>query len=149
MRQSKKPANFFSREHQQRLIAAIIEAESKTSGEIRVHLERRSKGDPAREAEVLFDRLGMADTGLHNGVLIYMTIADRRLVILGDEGIDEKVGPNFWDEILQSMIDQFKQDRFIEGLEKGIVAIGEKLAEYFPRRAEDINELSNEISTGE
>jgi uncharacterized membrane protein len=149
MKSNTKPSRFFSREEQQRLIAAITEAENKTSGEIRVHLERKATGDPYEEAKILFERLGMTKTGLRNGVLIYMTLSDNNLVILGDKAINQKVTEKFWDDVLKTMLAKFQKDHFIEGLENGIALIGDKLLQFFPLTTNDINELSNEISTGD
>ena len=143
---SKNPVLFFSKKEKEHITQAIQQAEMNTSGEIRVHLERRAKEDIMSHAAHEFERIGMAKTEARNGVLIFMGVRSRRFAILGDQGINEKVPQGFWDEIVQLMVGHFKEDRFSDGLVEGILKVGEKLKEYFPYHREDINELPDEIS---
>ena len=73
-------------------------------------------------------------------------VRDHRFAVLGDEQLHQRVGEAFWAGIRDLMIGHFKEDRFVEGLTEGIALIGEQLREHFPHRADDVNELSDEIS---
>tara|TARA_B100000768_G_C11282519_1_gene379498 strand:+ start:3597 stop:4019 length:423 start_codon:yes stop_codon:yes gene_type:complete len=125
---------------------AIVEAEKNTSGEIRVHLVRKCLGDPYHEAVKIFEKLKMHETALRNGVLILLSFNDKKLAILGDKGINDKVPKDFWEEIKNEMISHFKMDKFVDGISEGILKSGEQLKKYFPYQDDDINELSNEVT---
>jgi len=143
---SKNPFLFFSRREKQAIVQAIREAERLTSGEIRVHLERGMKEEALAHAEEIFQRLRMTETKDRNGVLILLGLRKKQFFILGDRGIHEKVPSGFWDSIRNEMTPLFKEDRFAEGLVRGIRTVGEKLKAYFPYQRDDINELPDGIS---
>ncbi len=142
------PDKFFSTEEKDRITKAIKEAELNTSGEIRVHLEGELKGDVLDRASYIFGRLGMQKTVLRNGVLFYLAVKSQKFAILGDAGINEKVPANFWDMIKEKMASQFRQGDFVNGLCEGIIMAGEQLKTHFPYKADDVNELSDDISFG-
>ena len=125
---------------------AIREAEELTSGEIRVHIDKSCRGEPLKRAIEVFNKLKMQATKERNGVLIYLSFNDRKLAILGDEGIDKKVATDFWDSTKEQLIRDFKNQQFIPGIIKSINEVGIRLKEYFPHQADDIDELSNEIT---
>jgi uncharacterized membrane protein len=140
--------NFFTEEQKLAIQKAIVNAELNTSGEIRVHIDDTCKEDVLDKATAVFHKLKMNKTELRNGVLFYLAIKDRKFAILGDKGIHEKVPGNFWDSIKEEMFVLFKQQKFTEGLCKGIELAGEKLKTHFPLQRNDTNELSDEISFG-
>lgn len=127
---------------------AIARAELDTSGEIRVHIDKKCKADPVERAIELFHRLNMHKTTQKNGVLIYVAMADRKLAIVGDTGINAVVPDHFWDDERDLMISYFKNGQFTEGLVEGIKKVGEQLKEFFPYIENDENELSNEVTFG-
>lgn len=135
---------------QPRIVAAIGAAEGETSGEIRVHIQPKVKGGDARfVAERTFERLGMTKTALRNGVLLFIASEERSFVILGDQGIHEKVPAGFWDEIAAKLTMHFKNGQFTDGIVEAITSAGQQLKTYFPRAADDVNELSDEIDVSE
>ena len=135
---------------QQRIVAAIQEAERQTSGEVRVHVQPKATGGEIRHvAERTFERLGMTKTALRNGVLLFIATEERRFVILGDKGIDEKVPPGFWDEIAAKLTMRFSKGEFTDGIVDAIAAAGTQLREYFPRAEGDVNELADTINVEE
>jgi len=140
--------SLFKAREKEEIMKAIAEAEKNTSGEVRVHVESRSGPDPVARAEAVFQTLGMANTALHNGVLIYLAVKDRKFAIIGDEGIYRAVPPGFWDETKSRMEVLFRDGRFMEGVALGIRLAGENLARYFPCQAGDVNELPDTISEG-
>lgn len=136
----------FTEQQQQQVQDAIAQAELNTSGEIRVHIDKRCKEEPMKMAIAVFEKLGMHKTEQRNAVLFYLAMDDKKLAILGDKGINEAVPTNFWDEIRDLMVSHFKKGEFTEGLSKGIVMAGEQLKSAFPYQSDDTNELSNEIT---
>lgn len=141
--------NFFTKEEQKQIVAAIQAAEKETSGEIRLHLESRCKGDPLQRAILIFQKLKMHQTKQRNGTLIYLAVKDRKFAIFGDEGINKVVPENFWEDVKEIMRDHFSRGEFLQGILAGIERIGEKLKTYFPYQQDDVNELSDEISMGD
>lgn len=141
------PATFFDETEREAIREAIAAAEEQTSGEIRLHLARRTRGDVLAAAQVAFHAIGMTRTAARNGVLIYLSVEDRRFAIVGDEGIDRVVPEGFWDEIKETMRQRFAADRFAEGIAEAVRRVGEKLRAYFPLQAGDVNELPDDIST--
>lgn len=137
---------FFSTKEKNEIVKAIESAEGNTSGEIRVHVERKAGKDPLHHAKEVFHRLGMHRTKQHNGVLIFVVPSQKKFAILGDRGIHEAVPEGFWDTIRGVMEADFRQGKFCEGVCKGIAMAGEALAQYFPHQLDDKNELPNEIS---
>lgn len=129
-----------------RLISAIKMAESKTSGEIRIHIEKICKGDPLEECKKRFSKLNMQQTKDRNGILFFLAINSKSFAVWGDEGIHQKVSDEFWKTITDCAIGYFKQNDLISGIEKSVELCGEKLKLHFPIEANDKNELSNEIS---
>lgn len=140
--------NTFSKEEQQRIVEAIRNAELATSGEIRLHIEPGTSLNPVERAKQVFEQLGMGNTELKNGVLFYLAIEDRKLAIIGDSGIHQKVGDNFWQEEKELMVNHFLKGDYTTGICKAIEQVGEKLKLHFPFQQTDTNELSNDISFG-
>ena len=128
---------------------AIAQAELKTSGEIRVHIDKACEGDPVKRAIEVFEELKMHETELRNGVLIFIAFSNQKLAIIGDKGINELVPSNFWDSTRDAMIQLFKEGRFTEGICAVVNEAGKQLSTYFPLEEGDVNELSNKISTNE
>jgi uncharacterized membrane protein len=129
-----------------RLIKAIQLAELKTSGEVRVHIEKTCKGDALEECKKQFVKLNMHQTKDRNGILFFLAINSKSFAVWGDEGIHQKVSDEFWKSITDCAIGYFKQNDLMTGMEKAIELCGEKLKIHFPIEADDKNELSNEIS---
>ncbi len=132
-------------EEKEALVQAIRQAEQKTSGEIRVYLERKTHKEIMARAQRVFEKLGMAQTEKRNGVLIYLLLEPRQLAVLGDRGIHEAVGTAFWKAAVSQIEAAFRRGDFLEGLVQAIKLLGEKLALYFPRETADKNELSDKI----
>ncbi len=136
-------------EDEQQIVNAIKEAEKNTSGEIRVHIENTCDIDVLDRATQVFAYLHMHQTALRNGVLFYVALKSHKFAVLGDAGINAVVPPNFWNEVTSLVIGYFKQEKYAEGLSKGILMAGEQLKTYFPHKGEsDINELKNDVSFG-
>lgn len=143
-----KIRHFFRTREKEQIVAAIQKAETLTSGEIRVHVESHAGPDPVARASQVFEVLGMSKTALRNGVLIYLAVLDRKFAIIGDSGIDRVVPKDFWNDTKEKMQALFREGKFAAGVCLGITMAGGHLAQFFPCRADDRNELSNDISEG-
>ena len=141
---------FFSDAEKQQIVAAIQAAEKQTSGEIRVYVESRCKYvDPRDRAAEVFAVLKMDKTVARNGVLLYVALKDRQLAVLGDQGIHEKVGNEFWQKEVRQILSDFNKANYAEGIAKVVGDIGEALRTHFPYDKDgDINELPDDIVFG-
>ncbi len=143
------PSKYFTGEQKEAMVAAIREAEKNTSGEIRIHFENHTRREVLDRAAQVFAELKMHKTALRNGVLIYIALEDRRLAILGDAGINAKVSTGYWDDISDQLVSDFKQGNVCGGVCKAVHAIGLQLKNFFPHRADDVNELPDDLSFGQ
>jgi uncharacterized membrane protein len=141
--------NFFTSEQQDDILKAVQQAELNTSGEIRVHIENQCTGDVLARSAYLFKKLGMTSTEQRNGVLFYLAVEHRKFAVLGDTGIDAVVPENFWADVKEIMLENFKEGRFTEGLTKAISLAGIQLKEHFPCQINDKNELPDDVSFGD
>jgi len=140
-----KPKEFINRLDEARIVGAIAEAERKSSGEIRVYVSHRKRTDPLAFAQKRFLELGMTNTRHRNAVLIYLVPRTRQFGIVGDQGVHEKCGDAFWQEVTARMTDLLKQGRFTDAILNAIQKVGDVLARNFPRDSEDQNELPDQI----
>ena len=125
---------------------AVAEAEGHTSAEIRVHLDHSCKGDALQQAIKIFERLGMHRTEARNGVLLYISVTNRKLAVIGDKGIHERVGEAYWQGLVAAVRERLRQQQSRDGLIHAVAEAGRALAHHFPRRPADNNELSNQVS---
>lgn len=137
--------SFFSKLENDRIVSAIGDAERRSSGEIRVHVTMRKPDDLEVRARHRFEMLRMTETAGRNGVLFYIAPSVRRFQILGDTGIHERCGPDFWKEVAAEMEERFRSGEFTEGIVRGVQKVGDLLALHFPRATADRNELPNVI----
>lgn len=140
--------DLLSEAERERVLQAIHKAEERTSGEVRVHLDDTITDSVLDHAAFVFEELGMFRTRDRNGVLIYVSVADRRAAVIGDAGINAQVPEGFWDDVLALLRADFSQGRFADGLCKAVAQVGEKLHTLFPYQRDDRNELPNDISFG-
>ncbi|HEX6981779.1 MAG TPA: TPM domain-containing protein [Balneolaceae bacterium] len=138
--------NFLTEAQERQVIKAIEEAEQQTSGEVRVHIEHYCKGEPLERAAVIFHELGMDQTELQNGVLIYIASEDHKAAVYAGKGIFNQVEKGFWSDVLNVLTEHFKKGEYEEGIEDAVKKAGAKLVEMFPYQKADIDELSNDIS---
>lgn len=137
---------FLSEDDLASIASAVRRAEARTSAELRVHLDHSCETEPLSRAIKVFERLGMHKTAHRNGVLIYVSVSDHKLAVIGDKGIHEKVGDAYWRDLVGAVRERLRQRRSREGLEHAIVEVGRTLGHHFPRRPDDTNELPDEVS---
>jgi uncharacterized membrane protein len=137
---------FLSKLEHDRIIQAIREAESKTSGEIRVLIQRgKLKSDPLVAAQSKFHRLGMHKTRERNAVLIFVAPRVHKLAVVGDNAIHEKCGDEFWQRVVERMRRHFQNEKFSEALMEAVKEVGTVLASHFPKTVTDTNELPDDV----
>ncbi|MDQ6656608.1 MAG: TPM domain-containing protein [Verrucomicrobiota bacterium] len=140
---------FMARLDHPRIVAAIAAAEAKTSGEIRVFVQRGEvAGDPLPFAEKKFLELGMHKTAERNAILILVAPRARKFAVVGDEGVHRKCGPAYWEQLVTSMRGHFQREDFTEALLEGINSAGELLAAHFAHQSDDRNELPDDVIEG-
>jgi len=140
------PFFFFSSAEKKAVIEQIRLVELKTSAEIRVHLERKVRGDVMEHAKKTFVRLGMDSAQEKNAVLIFFETGGRRFAVAGGQALDEKLREGFWQEQTVRMEAAFRQDRFADGIIQFVAEVGGLLARHFPREPSDRNEFPDQIS---
>jgi uncharacterized membrane protein len=134
----------------ERVEAAVREVERHTTGEVRVALARfYFWGDVRRAAERAFRRLGMQRTRQRNGVLVFVAARRRALAVVGDRGIHERVGEEFWRSTVQVMCQAFQEGDLTGGTVRAVETIGSALARHFPLGSgPDPNELPDIVAFG-
>lgn len=144
----KKP--LFSKEENDRIVAAIRASEMRTSGEIRVYIEAKNPYvSPMERAMEIFLDLKMQETEHRNGVLLYVAHKHHELALFADEGIYNKAGKQFWEDEVSQMIKSFSKDNIADGVEQCVLDIGDALHSAFPYMPlEDRNELPDDIVFG-
>jgi len=122
----------------ERIEARVAASERHHSGEIRVCVEAGLplsylwRGAGARERAVaLFGKLRVWDTEHNNGVLIYLLMAEHRIELVADRGIDRRVDTAWWQQLAADMSTAFKAGRFEAGLNTAIDAIDTLLVRHF------------------
>lgn len=140
-----KASEFFKRVRDDAIVAAIAAAEQRTSGELRVVITQDKPTDAVATAQQVFEKLGMTRTRERNGVLLYIAPGAQQFAVLGDTGIYERCGGEFWKRLAAEMEQCFRQGKFTEGIVAAVHLAGERLAEHFPRRPDDRNELPDQV----
>ena len=114
-------------------------------------IERFFAGDQMMKAEVeerarrLFLQHAVFGTKGRTGVLLYVSLFEHMVIVLGDTAISSKLGPPEYEEIVQVVIKKIQAGKLHEGLLDGIQLLGVHLASNFPRAADDVDELPNRL----
>jgi uncharacterized membrane protein len=140
-----KTTDFLQQLRHEEIVAAIREAELRTSGEIRVFVTRQSVNDPLPLAQEAFVRMNMEKTRERNGVLFFVAPRTNKFAVVGDAGVHEKCGDVFWQELAAAMSGHFRESEFTRGIVHGVRKAGDLLAQHFPRRPDDQNELPDQV----
>jgi len=141
--------NFIRELEHDRIVQAIKNAEAKTSGQIRVFLQRgKFEEDALERAQGKFLQLGMQKTAERNAVLIFVAPRMQKFAVVGDEGVHQKCGEKFWQELVARMREHFLRENFTDALLEAVEATGALLAKHFPRTGPATNELPDEVIEG-
>jgi len=140
---------FLSKLEHDAIVQAIREAESKTSGEIRVFVQRgKWNVDPLIAAHKKFRKLRMHKTLERNAVLIFVAPRAHKYAIVRDEAIHQKCGDELWRALAERMGEHFRNEKFSDALIDAIHEIGHALATHFPRRSTSTGQLPDEVIEG-
>jgi uncharacterized membrane protein len=127
---------FLSRLEHDRIVQAIREVEARTSGEIRVFIQRgKLTVDPLIAAQRKFHRLGLHKAPERNAVLIFVAPRAHKFAVVGDKAIHEKCGEPFWQRLVDGMREHFRNEKFSHALVQAIEEAGNTLASHFPKRS--------------
>ncbi len=140
-----------TKDEQIEIIEKIKSIENKTSGELRLAIRNKKnfferKKTSKEVALKTFYALNMHKTKDKTGVLLFILVEDKKLEIIADSGINEKVEKNVWENFVFELSTYFIQNKFKEGIIVELEKIGNLLSQHFPQKENDIDELSNEIS---
>lgn len=136
----------------QRISATVAEGESRHRGEVCFAVEAAlelpalwARRDARGRAQDVFAQLRVWDTEANNGVLVYLLLADHRIEIVADRGLDGLVSAEQWRGVCQLMEERLKSGDAEDAAVTGIAAVSGLLAEHFPRSEgeHDENELSD------
>ncbi len=127
-----------------RIETAIGAGERDHSGQVRFVLEAELSTfalwhdvSARHRAKELFSKLGVWNTEHNNGVLLYVLLADRKVEIIADRGIDRLVGHAAWAAIVTKIDAHFTRNEFEAGAVGGIAQIHDLLRQHFPRDVND------------
>jgi putative membrane protein len=122
----------------------------RTDGLKRLFISDREIEEEVEEAALTgFFREGLYRTRDETGILIFISVFERRVWVLADRGINEKVKQGQWDEIVGMIIEGIKNNDQTNAICKAIEEVGRVLKEHFPVKADDRDELQNLIIEGD
>lgn len=102
--------------------------------------------DAARlRASQLFLQRGIHCTRDRTGVLIFISELERQVVMIGDSGINAQLADHGWQDWVQVITTAIRKDSAAQGVVNVVNALGEVLAQHFPRRSDDTNELPDAV----
>lgn len=99
----------------------------------------------AEQALVEFQAQGLSETAERTGVLVFVSLYERRAIVMGDKGIHEHVGDAHWAGARDRLLDSAAHGRLCDGIVSAVEECGRVLAEHFPPRADDANELPDHL----
>lgn len=137
-----------------RIEAAVTASEASHRGELRFVVEGSLdlmpllKGlTPRERALQVFSELRVWDTEENTGVLVYVQLIDHDIEIVADRGISARVAQSEWDKVCQRMEEAFQVGRYEHGLLSGIERVTALVAQHFPARAVNPDELPDKPVT--
>lgn len=152
-----KSNKFLTLEEQALIENAVHSAEKKTSGELKVlvvnksvmfsdRLRRISPKDAVEKRAIQeFYRMGLTETKDSTGILIMLSLKEKRVSVKADRAINEKVEPGTWDTTAEIIIKGIKAGQACKGICEAVEQVGNLLSEHFPIKPGDVNELPDDI----
>jgi len=96
-------------------------------------------------AEEAFGRFHVRRTRASTGIVLYVSLFERMVVVKGDRAIAEKVAPEEWKNVCDGLVRAMREGRAREGFVEAIRKCGDLLAKHFPVQSADVDELTNEL----
>ncbi|MBN1949351.1 MAG: TPM domain-containing protein [Candidatus Cloacimonetes bacterium] len=93
-----------------------------------------------------FMEAGVNNTRDRSGILIFISLLERRVELLADSGINSRISPGLWQNFVDDITAGIRKNELVPALEKAVLDCGHLLAEYFPISADDVNELQDGIT---
>ena len=138
---------FLDKIDDEKVVAAIAEAEKRTSGEIRVWISHRKVSDALAAAQKRFLKLGMDKTAERNAVMLYIAPHSQVFAVIGDAGVHEKCGDAFWNGITAQLSADLKKESITQALVDAVRKVGDSLAAHFPPKPGERNKLPDDVLT--
>ena len=142
---------YFNKQDRMHIANAVQQAEKGHVGEIQVVIEGHIPCSQAYHqntrlrAQQLFAELGVWDTELNSGVLLYLNLCERKVEIVIDRGLKNATQAETWNEICQNIIVNLTQKQYLRAVTGGVNEIGQVLDQYYVKTdLYDENELPNE-----
>ena len=142
---------FFNQQDQHAIAQAVAAAEQGHVGEIQVVIEGHIPCSQAYHqntrlrAQQLFAELGVWDTELNSGVLLYLNLCERKVEIVIDRGLKNATQTETWNKICQNIVVTLAQKEYLRAVTEGVNEIGRVLDQYYVETdLHDQNELPNE-----
>ena len=142
---------YFSKADRAEIAGAVQQAEHGHVGEIQVVIEGHIPCSQAYHqntrlrAQQLFAELGVWDTELNSGVLLYLNLCERTVEIVIDRGLKDATHIELWQEICQKMVALLAQKQYLPAVIHGVQRIGQVLDQYYDKNLQDEhNELPDE-----
>jgi putative membrane protein len=107
--------------------------------------EKEMRGEVERSAAEAFHRFRLRKTAAGTGILLYVSLYERRVRVLGDDAIAEKIDQKDWETVRDLIVDGIRANRASEGICRAISKCGELLSRHFPIQPGDANEIRNEL----
>jgi putative membrane protein len=98
-----------------------------------------------RRAVTIFQAAASGRTTGRTGILIYLSLAERRAEIIADEAILKVTDDHTWGEAMAALLAEIRDGRVGDGICAAIERVGAVLAEHFPRSTDDLNEIPDKL----
>jgi putative membrane protein len=98
-----------------------------------------------KAAFIQFYSSGLYRTRESNGIEIFLSLFEKTVVVIGDRGIHKKMGDQHWQTVRDLIIRGIKEKNACAGICAAIESCGQALAQHFPHRPDDVNELPNGV----
>ena len=115
----------------------------------RMFVSGSDMGEEVEEAAIgSFYKKGIYNTRNHTGILIYISLFEHRVWVLGDKGVNAKVDKSVWQEITAMITAGIKEKRQVSVICQAVERCGGILEKYFPAEPDDSNELGDSVIIG-
>lgn len=101
-----------------------------------------------REALAHFTALGVSKTRDRTGILLVLSLRERRVQLMADEGIHARHDDNFWKDLVEELVVAIRDGKATDGVVALIKKLADDLAQHFPIKDDDTDELSNRVLIG-